>query len=62
MKTGERAHVLIYAAFDIISSAEAVAKPYDISCLYHSSPSLSMTIQEFLHEAWVNLTSEITVQ
>ena len=48
--------------FDIFSAAGAVAQLYDISCLYHSSPTLFRTIQEPLYEAWVNLTSEITVQ
>jgi len=51
-----------HTAFDIFSAAGAVAQLYDISCLYHSSPTLFRTIQEPLYEAWVNLTSEITVQ
>ena len=44
------------------SSTGAVAQLYDISCLYHSSPDLFRTIQEPIYEAWVNLTSDITVQ
>jgi len=44
------------------TSTGAVAQLYDISCLYHSSPTLFRTIQEPLYSAWVNLTSEITVQ
>lgn len=49
-------------AFDILSSTGAVAKLYDISCLYHSSPELFDTIQEPIYEAWVNVSTEITVQ
>jgi len=44
------------------TSTGAVAQLYDISCLYYSSPSLFSTIQEPLYNAWVNLSSEITVQ
>lgn len=55
-------HTLIHVVFDIFSSAGAVAQLYDISCLYNPSPTLFRSIQEPLYEAWVNLTSEITVQ
>ena len=51
-----------FADFDVFSAAGAVAQLYDISCLYHSSPTLFRTIQEPLYEAWVNMSSEITVQ
>jgi hypothetical protein len=44
------------------TSTGAVAQLYDISCLSQSSPDLFNTIQEPLYDAWVNLTSEITVQ
>lgn len=44
------------------TSAGAVAQLYDISCLYKSEPNLFKTIQEPLYDAWVNLTSDITVQ
>ena len=48
--------------FNVRSAAGAVAQLYDISCLYHSSPTLFRTIQEPIYEAWVNMSSEITVQ
>jgi hypothetical protein len=54
--------MLTRAVFDVSSSTGAVAQLYDISCLYNSSPTLFRTIQEPLYDAWVNLTSEITVQ
>jgi len=58
----KRVRWLTHTVFDLLSSAGAVAQLYDISCLYHSSPTLFRTIQEPLYEAWVNLTSEVTVQ
>ena len=54
--------VLTCAVLCIFSSTGAVAQLYDISCLSQSSPDLFTTIQEPLYDAWVNLTSEITVQ
>ena len=53
---------LTCAMLCIFSSTGAVAQLYDISCLSQSSPDLFTTIQEPLYDAWVNLTSEITVQ
>lgn len=44
------------------SSTGAVAQLYDISCLYHSSPTLFKTVQEPLYEAWADLSSEVTIQ
>lgn len=48
--------------FYIFSSTGAIAQLHGISCLYYASPTPSGTIQEPLHDAWVSLTSEITVQ
>jgi hypothetical protein len=52
---------LTRAVFYISSSAGAVAQRY-IPSLYYYSPTLFGTIQELLYDAWVNLTSEITVE
>ena len=58
----KRDHVLIPTTFEIFSSTGAVAKLYDISCLYHISPDLFSTIKQPLYAAWVNVSSEITIQ
>jgi hypothetical protein len=54
--------VLTRTAFDVFSSAGAVAQLYDISCLYQSSPTLFGTIQEPLYDAWVGWPDDSTVQ